>query len=95
MSMTEPENLAVITLKKVFSDGLCVCLVTHDQDDGGWQFLTFEPFGMEDAIVVGLGEMLAHDPSLNVLMDLPVGWKAVRKNVHSAWERKPNLKLDG
>ena len=35
----DPRNVAVITTRQVFREGLPVLLVTHDEDDGDWQFV--------------------------------------------------------
>jgi hypothetical protein len=88
-AMDQVKNVAVITLRQVIQDGMPVSLVSHDEDDGGWQFLTLESFTTADARVVSLEEMLSHDPSLAELMDLKIGWKAFRKCVSSPWERQP------
>ncbi len=92
-TVEQAQNLAVITLRQVIQDGIPVCFVSHDEDDGGWQFLTLESFTSADARVVGLGELLSHDPSLAELMDLQIGWKAFRKCVNSPWERRPNKQI--
>ena len=35
---TDPENLAVFTLARVVRGESPILRVTHDEDDGGWQF---------------------------------------------------------
>ncbi len=35
----DPENVAVITLKRILQGGSPILRVFHDEDDGGWQFL--------------------------------------------------------
>jgi hypothetical protein len=86
----DPPNMAVITLAQVFLQGMPVLHVTHDEDDGGWQFLTGEIAEVSQGIVVCLREMIDHDPSLAALADLPLGWYAWRPDKESAWERGPS-----
>jgi hypothetical protein len=81
------DNLAVITLKRVIQGNSPVLLVTHDADDGGWQFLDGAEAAVEDAALVSLREMVQLDPSLFELADLPVGWSARRSSPGDPWER--------
>jgi len=81
--------MAVITLAQVFLLGMPVLHVTHDEDDGGWQFLTGEIVEVSQAFVVALREMIEHDPSLVPLADLPLGWHARRVDKDAKWERGP------
>ena len=85
----DPPNMAVITLAQVFLLGMPVLHVTHDEDDGGWQFLTGEIVEVSQAFVVALQEMIEHDPSLVPLADLPLGWHAWRVDKDAKWERGP------
>jgi hypothetical protein len=66
-----------------------ISLVTHDADDGMWQFLSVEtgPLNDSDGRIVGLGEIVALDPTLTALVDLPVGWKAWRLSKDAPWQR--------
>ena len=86
---SDPPNMAVISVVQVFLQGMPVLHVTHDEDDGGWQFLTGEIVSVSQAFVVALQEMIEHDPSLAVLADLPPGWHARRQDKDSKWERGP------
>ena len=63
-------------------------LVTHDEDDHGWQFLPGEVVQMEDALVVAMSEVVDADPTLNELADLPPGWKAHRRGLGHPWVRE-------
>jgi len=85
----DPQNLAVITVVQVLRHGMPVLYVTHDADDGGWQFLTGEAADVADAMVVSLQEMVRHDPSLAALADLPIGWCAWRERKEADWLRRP------
>lgn len=64
-----------------------VTYVSHDADDGAWQFLG-------DLMSDGGGPVLScfhhpidNDPTLKELHDLPIGWYAVRDKPGDPWER--------
>jgi hypothetical protein len=64
-----------------------VTYVSHDLDDGAWQFLG-------DSMDAGGGPVLScfhhpidKDAGLKELFDLPLGWYAVRAAVGEPWER--------
>jgi hypothetical protein len=85
----DPHNLAVISNRKVIFGGEWIALVSHDEDDGGWQFLSHEisPFREGDAVIVSLQKILQIDPSVAELADLPLGWRARRRSRDSPWHR--------
>jgi len=47
--------------------------VTHDADDGGWQFLCGAEHETSHAMTVCTGEMVDMDPTLIGLHDMPEG----------------------
>lgn len=66
-----------------------VDFVSHDEDDGGWQFLS-RASGMpkiENALLVGLQEVVVTDHRLLELADLPIGWCAWRDKIDGQWHR--------
>ena len=83
------QRTAVITTRQIL-EGAPVLHVTHDADDGGWQFLPGTPVATEDGKIVGLGEMCKRDPTLLELADLPEGWRARRVRVGAPWQRAPD-----
>lgn len=84
----ESANTAVITTKNIINGKAWVGLVTHDNEDGGWQFLEFNGSpNQEDAAVVSLQEITRIDPTLFELSDLPLGWQARRETKESPWIR--------
>jgi hypothetical protein len=83
----DPEETAVISLHRILRGECPLLLVTHDEDDGLWQFLDGQHVFEEDAAVVGLGEMVQFDPSLYELADLPQGWYAWRATPDRPWRR--------
>ncbi len=70
-------NTATITTVKVLERRAPILLVTHDEDDGGWQFLCGTTNDDADARIVGLGTIVKWDPSVNELADLPLGWRGL------------------
>lgn len=90
----DPPNVVTFTVRQVVDDGAPVLLVCHDEDDGGWQFLTGAPVEMADALLISLANMLSRDPSLAELADLPLGWRAHRNTVGGPWTREPAKGVD-
>ena len=76
----EPENLAVFSLRSIVFGGNPILHVTHDEDDGSWQFLGKEDARVEDLAIVSLKEIVELDSSVTELHDLPLGWHAWREN---------------
>jgi len=87
----DPPNVAVIAVRTILDSSSWIAHVSHDADDGGWQFHTNEPGPprAEDAVVVGLGEIVRLDQSIAELADLPLGWRAWRESEHAPWQRCP------
>ena len=71
------------------AQGAPILLVTHDADDGSWQFLCGTTDDPSDARVVGLGQMYKRDPTVGELADLPEGWRASRASADRPWHREP------
>lgn len=84
-----PQNQAVITLDRIMDGRNPILYVTHDQDDGGWQFLDGGDVNEKNAMVVGLCEVAEHDPTIRHLSDLPLGWYAIRESLGKPWQRYP------
>ena len=82
----QPCDTACITCSHVLNDGAPVLFVTHDADDGGWQFLCGAEHDIEDATVIGMGSVIDLDPTLNGLHDMPEGYGATRDALGARWE---------
>jgi hypothetical protein len=76
----QPENCGVISLRQIVHKGAPILLVTHDEDDHGWQFLdgSDEP-NISDAVIVCLSHMVDSDPTLLELADLPPGLESLAR----------------
>ena len=58
----DPKNVAVITLKSITMGGSPILHVTHDADDGMWQFLDGSTVSEENASIVSLEDDHANRP---------------------------------
>lgn len=85
----EPPESRALSVWRVTVSRWPVLLVSHDAEDGLWQFLTGDEVQASDARMTTLGEMLQLDPTLAALADLPRGWQATRADAESPWERSP------
>lgn len=84
----DPPNAATITVRQILEGGEPILYVSHDADDGAWQFLTGVDVSSEDAMVVSLQNMVEHDPTLAELADLELGWTATRERLGAPWHRR-------
>ncbi|MDP0491418.1 MAG: DUF2185 domain-containing protein [Verrucomicrobiota bacterium JB023] len=84
---TSPENEACFTCKHVLDEKKPILYVSHDEDDGGWQFLCGADIHEEtDAKIVSLLEIVKIDPSVNALHEMPEGVCAIRETKDSDWK---------
>ena len=65
-----------------------ILLVSHDEDDHGWQFIGSSEASMADAMLVALEEIVNVDPTVLEVADLEPGWQALREVVGGAWTRR-------
>jgi hypothetical protein len=87
-AFNEDPTLGVLTTINVIN-GAPILLVSHDLDDGGWQFLCGTTNDADAGRIVHLAEILATDPTLKELGDLPLGWIAFREFIGGPWKREP------
>jgi hypothetical protein len=86
----QPENCAVITTTHVLKEGKDITRVSHDLDDHGWQFHQGGGMQTSDAMVVLLKNIVAHDPTVLEVADMPPGWVAVRTHRGAPWRKQKN-----
>ena len=84
----EQDNTMVITTKDIISGIKPVLFVSHDYEDGMWEFLDGEDIDENKACIVSLAEILKIDSSLRVLYDLPLGWIAYRDEINNIWKKE-------
>jgi hypothetical protein len=81
-----PSRLAFLS-KTVSRGEEQVTFVSHDRDDGAWQFLGDSMSDGGGPVLVCLHHPIDADPTLQELADLPVGWVAERAAVGEPWVR--------
>ena len=74
--------------KAVNEENEPVTFVSHDAEDGAWQFLGDSMCDASGPVVVCLHHPIDRDPSLAELADLPLGWYAERDSAGEPWIRK-------
>lgn len=81
-------NTAVFTSRRILNGEDWIHYITHDEDDGSWQFHPYSgPTPEEEAKIVSLKTMLEIEPRISELADLPLGWYAWRETRVGNWER--------
>jgi len=86
-SFLEDENTAVFTTKFVMKDRELITYVTHEIEDGAWQFYSESEFnGYEDIMVVSLKNIIELDETITKIADLPLGFAAFRKTKTEEWK---------
>jgi hypothetical protein len=84
----DPPNRAVLTTHQVLK-GETILYVTHDAEDGAWQFHTGKTVNESTAKVVALKRIVDLDRSVMQIADLPLGWVASRSQAGAVWQRHP------
>ena len=84
----DPKNVAFFTTSQVLRLRQPILHVSHDGEDGARQLHTgAQQISAGDAMIVALGMMVEHDPTICELADLPFGWFAERDCAGSPWRR--------
>ena len=81
----QPLTTKVITTKQVMQQNSTIVYIAHHEDDGAWVFTGAEEFLPENAMVVTLAEMIAHDATILEVADMPVGFYGIRQDKKSPW----------
>lgn len=81
----QPRNCATVFSKSVLNRSRPILLVSHDEDDHGWQFLDGVSEELEDVSLAGLGHVLEIDPAIAQLADLAPGFQATRAGPEELW----------
>lgn len=83
----DPPHTRVFLSGAVQAKTEAVTYVSHDEEDGAWQFLDD---GMADSggpVISCFHHPIDADRTLEELADLPLGWYAVRATPDAPWER--------
>lgn len=81
-------NTATIVCCHVMNKETPILYVSHDEDDGMWQFLCGESHDDNEARIVSLKYVFEIDNSVGGLRDMPCGYYATRKSKDSPWTIK-------
>jgi len=84
---SDPPHTVVYLSKAVHTGSEPVTYVSHDIEDGAWQFLGDSMTGGEDPVISCFHHPIDNDRSLGELADLPLGWYAERSGPGEAWVR--------
>ncbi len=87
----DERRVAVFTTTHVVRAGKPILYVSHDADDGGWQFHSGNLVSTKDMMILALEEILEIDPSIASLASLPLGHCATRRGIRSAWRIQKKL----
>lgn len=84
-------DVACISIRQILDGTIPVLHVAHDPDEvAAWQFLGLETPDVTDGVFVSLGWMINHDPSIEILHNLPIGWHAWRTSPDEEWYCEPD-----
>jgi hypothetical protein len=86
----QPRNCATFTMRQILDGSEPILLVSHDEDDHGWQFIGTSDASMVDAKLVCLDHIVRLDPTVLEVADLQPGWQAIREFVGGPWLRRPH-----
>ena len=81
-------NTAVITLTSIIDGRNPILYVSHDDDDGCWQFLDGQAADITQALIVALHTIVEIAPEVLDVSDLLEGWIAYREHVGAPWIRR-------
>jgi hypothetical protein len=81
-----PHTLVFLS-RSVFSNAEPITYVSHDVEDGAWQFVGPGMTGGDKPVLSCFHHPIDHDPSLKELADLPLGWYAERATPEHPWIR--------
>ncbi len=79
-----PDTAAIICCH-IMENELPILYVSHDEEDGMWQFLCGRTHEIEEAKLVSLKWVFESDNSVGILKDMPCGYYAERKTQNDDW----------
>ncbi|MEX5832859.1 hypothetical protein AB3332_23045 [Ralstonia solanacearum] len=85
----DPPNVAVIATRSVVFEQDWIAHVSHDLEDGAWQFRGSQTMQTQEseAVVVSLRKIVELDSTVKELANLPLGWHAWRAAEGASWNR--------
>ncbi len=88
---SDPPHARVYLSETVHKGTEPVTFVSHDTEDGAWQFLGDSMSDGGDPVISCFHHPVDRDPSLAELADLPLGWYAQRDRVGEPWIRRKSM----
>ena len=79
-------NTACIVCKHILNKEKAITYVSHDADDGMWQFLCDEEHSENDARIVSLYSVYMLDESVGQVADMPCGCYIKRNTDNEQWK---------
>lgn len=83
-------NTAAIICCYILEREAPILYVSHDEEDGMWQFLCGKVHEADEARLVSLNEVFEIDSSIGVLKDMPCGYYAERDTQGDDWRVLPS-----
>lgn len=83
----DPQNVAIFSTEAIVKHETPILFVSHDSDDGAWQFHSGKTIAETEPKIVSLKRIVEIDPSVKELADLPLGWIAFRESTNHPWQR--------
>lgn len=78
-------NTATIICCHIMENKAPILYVSHDEDDGMWQFLCGREHAVDEARIVSLRWVFDFDNSIGILANMPCGYYAERKKQNDDW----------
>ena len=82
---SDAPNTASITCYHIIEENEPILYVSHDEDDGMWQFLCGKQHNESEGRVVSLYSIFVLDSTVAELAEMPYGYFAERKNKDAQW----------
>ncbi len=83
----DPPDANVVTCWRILRGEEWIHFVSHDEEDGAWRFKPSLLAPESESAIVPLRTIVALDPSVALLSDLPTGWCAWRDAKSAPWQR--------
>ena len=83
---SDAPDTACIVCRHVIDKEKAITYISHDDDDGMWQFLCGDAHSTEDARLVSLYYAYSLDKSVGQVADMPCGCYIQRKNGSDDWK---------
>lgn len=90
----DPPDTRVFLSRSVHEKSEPVTYVSHDEEDGAWQFLGDSMSEGGGPVISCLHHPIDDDSTLNELADLPLGWWAERAKPGEPWVRSKHEMTD-